>query len=105
MLADTFKERGNKALKMGRKLWDEAIAWYSKAIDAKSPIASQNSLCFSNRAHVHLLKGNFGHAAKDSSRALEFDPTNIKAAYRYGRGRRGERDAHLPPCSQSATVC
>lgn len=38
-----------------------------------------------NRAHVHLLIGNYGHAIQDCLDCLKMQPDNVKAMYRIAK--------------------
>jgi hypothetical protein len=42
------------------------------------------SIYFSNRAAVQLLKGNFGHCARDCLEALKLDGGNLKVSVFFG---------------------
>lgn len=64
----------------------QAIAKYSEAVESarlinesKEPLVD----ALNNRAAAHLRLGNYGRALADSSEAAHFNPTNIKAHYRY----------------------
>ncbi|KAG5252290.1 tetratricopeptide repeat protein [Salix suchowensis] len=43
---------------------------------------SDNSIVYSNRAHVNLLLGNYRRALTDAREAIKLCPTNVKAMYR-----------------------
>ncbi|KAG6571554.1 Tetratricopeptide repeat protein 4-like protein, partial [Cucurbita argyrosperma subsp. sororia] len=77
-----FKEKGNQFVRLGRKHYADAIDCYTKAINQKSLSNSENSIIFSNRAHVNLLLGNYRRALNDAEEAINLCPTNIKAIYR-----------------------
>lgn len=77
-----FKEKGNQFVRLGRKHYADAIDCYTKAINQKSLSNSENSIMFSNRAHVNLLLGNYRRALNDAEEAINLRPTNIKAIYR-----------------------
>ncbi|KAG9446797.1 hypothetical protein H6P81_012925 [Aristolochia fimbriata] len=77
-----FKEKGNQFVKMGRKYYNDAIDCYTRAINQKVLSESENSVLFSNRAHVNLLLGNYRRALSDAEEAIKLSPTNLKAFYR-----------------------
>jgi hypothetical protein len=49
-IAERFKRKGNDALKKGPKFYDEAIGYYTQALQAKCNIAENNSIYLSNRS-------------------------------------------------------
>ncbi|KAK7345717.1 hypothetical protein VNO77_16327 [Canavalia gladiata] len=77
-----FKEKGNQYVKMGKKHYSDAIDCYTRAINQKALSDSENSIIFSNRAHVNLLLGNLRRALTDAQEAHNLCPSNIKAIYR-----------------------
>nr|XP_048336321.1 tetratricopeptide repeat protein 4 homolog isoform X2 [Ziziphus jujuba var. spinosa] len=77
-----LKEKGNQYVKMGKKHYNDAIDCYTRAIDQKALSESDNSVIFSNRAHVNLLLGNYRRALTDAQEAIRLCPTNVKALYR-----------------------
>ncbi|KAE9589931.1 putative 43kDa postsynaptic protein [Lupinus albus] len=77
-----LKEKGNEYVKMGKKHYSDAIDCYTRAINQNALSDSENSILFSNRAHVNLLLGNHRRALTDSQEALNLCPSNIKAIYR-----------------------
>lgn len=80
--AESFKESGNIAYKLGRARWRDAIVYYSQGIDEQCGNAKLNSQLHANRAQVLLQLGNFGKAVKDCLDALKFDRGNVKAYFR-----------------------
>lgn len=79
LTATDYKVAGNKLCSLYR--YDEAIAYYSKAI-AKSPDVA---IFFSNRALCHLKLQQWVPAIQDCRRALESDPNLIKAHFFLGQ--------------------
>ncbi|KAL7172670.1 hypothetical protein ACSBR2_032198 [Camellia fascicularis] len=77
-----LKEKGNEYVKMGKKHYSDAIDCYTRAINQNVLSDSENSILFSNRAHVNLLMGNYRRALVDAKEAIKLCPTNIKALYR-----------------------
>ncbi|CAL0321329.1 unnamed protein product [Lupinus luteus] len=77
-----LKEKGNEYVKLGKKHYSDAIDCYTRAINQNVLSDSENSILFSNRAHVNLLLGNHRRALTDSQEALKLNPSNIKAIYR-----------------------
>lgn len=77
-----LKEKGNQYVKMGKKHYADAIDCYTRAIDQNVLSDSENSILFSNRAHVNLLLGNYRRALMDAEEAITLFPENVKALYR-----------------------
>ncbi|KAM3731212.1 hypothetical protein ACB098_12G145600 [Castanea mollissima] len=77
-----LKENGNQYVKMGKKHYSDAIDCYTRAINQKVLSDSEQSILFSNRAHVNLLLGNYRRALMDAEEAIKLCPTNVKALYR-----------------------
>ncbi|XP_077252770.1 tetratricopeptide repeat (TPR)-like superfamily protein [Tasmannia lanceolata] len=77
-----LKEQGNQYVKMGKKHYGDAIDCYTRAINQKALTDSENSVIFSNRAHVNLLLGNYRRALSDAEEAIKLCSTNVKAFYR-----------------------
>ncbi|KAJ8749087.1 hypothetical protein K2173_013694 [Erythroxylum novogranatense] len=77
-----LKEQGNQYVKMGKKHYSDAVDCYTRAINQKVLTNSENSVLYSNRAHVNLLLGNYRRALTDSEEALKLCANNVKALYR-----------------------
>ncbi|KAB1208650.1 hypothetical protein CJ030_MR5G017078 [Morella rubra] len=77
-----LKEKGNEYVKMGKKHYSDAIDCYTRAINQKVLSDSEQSILFSNRAHVNSLLGNYRRALMDAEEAIKLSPTNVKALYR-----------------------
>ncbi|CAK9140847.1 unnamed protein product [Ilex paraguariensis] len=77
-----LKEKGNEYVKMGKKHYSDAIDCYTRAINQKALSESEQSVVFSNRAHVNLLLGNYRRALQDAQEAIKLCPTSVKALYR-----------------------
>lgn len=77
-----LKENGNEYVKKGKKHYKDAIDCYTRAINQKALSDSENSILYSNRAHVHLLLGNYRRSLQDAEEAIKLCPTNVKALYR-----------------------
>ncbi|KAL0918373.1 hypothetical protein M5K25_010377 [Dendrobium thyrsiflorum] len=73
-----LKEQGNKYVKMGKKHYSDAIDCYSRAISQNSLSDSDQSVLFSNRAHVNLMLGNYRRAISDAEEAIKLCSTNAK---------------------------
>ncbi|GER44520.1 tetratricopeptide repeat-containing family protein [Striga asiatica] len=78
----SLAEKGNEYVKKGKKHYSDAIDCYTRAINQKAESDSDNSILYSNRAHVNLLLGNYRRALQDAEDALQLCPTNLKAIYR-----------------------
>lgn len=63
---------------MGKKHYADAIDCYTRAIDQNVLSDSENSILFSNRAHVNLLLGNYRRALMDAEEAITLFPENVK---------------------------
>lgn len=74
----SLQEKGNEYVKLGKKHYSDAIDCYTRAINQKVLSDSENSVLFSNRAHVNLLLGNYRRALTDAKEAIKLCPTNIK---------------------------
>ena len=98
-----FKDYGNRALKTGmehrRKYYlRQSIEQYTQGVNVELDLGEDvgpdedgrtvddlkklKSILFSNRAHVHLLLGNYRSAFLDTKDALLYDEGNVKALYR-----------------------
>eukprot|EP00850_Spirogloea_muscicola_P022543 SM000300S11718 [mRNA] locus=s300:687:2997:- [translate_table: standard] len=77
--AELLKEHGNIALGKGPAWYPEAISYYTQAIEQRSSSAQANSTYRANRAHVHILRKNFGRALRDAQEAARLNTANIKA--------------------------
>lgn len=73
-----LQENGNQYVKMGKKHYSDAIDCYTRAINQKVLSDSEQSILFSNRAHVNLLLGNYRRALLDAEEAIKLCPTNVK---------------------------
>ena len=76
--ADKLKQEGNAL--MSGKNYDEAIETYTKAIE----LDSTNPDYYYNRATAHSSKGDYLSATSDAEKAIEVDPSYVKAYYRLG---------------------
>ncbi|EKX36527.1 hypothetical protein GUITHDRAFT_155219, partial [Guillardia theta CCMP2712] len=88
-IAETLKDKGNAALKRGPKYYEDAVKFYTEALEAKSPLPQQNAILLCNRAAVQLLRKNWGKVIEDTREAIKLDPSNIKAYYRCARAQAG----------------
>jgi serine/threonine-protein phosphatase 5 len=81
--AQKLKEIGNK--KFSEQRYAESEIFYTKAIDM-TPLDERKLLAvlYSNRAFSQLKLENFGSAITDANKALECDPSYVKAYYRRG---------------------
>lgn len=65
---------------MSGKKYDEAIQAYSEAIE----FDSTNPVYYSNRAAAHSSKGDHLSAIGDAEKAIEVNPSYVKAYHRLG---------------------
>lgn len=77
----SFQENGNEYVKKGKKHYKDAIDCYTRAINQKALSDSENSILYSNRAHVHLLLGNYRRSLQDAEEAIKLCPTNVKVVF------------------------
>lgn len=76
-----LKEKGNDAFKAAA--FEDAITFYSQAIDAAADDASPLALsCFNNRAACNQQLSNFSGVIRDCTHVLEHEPANQKALLR-----------------------
>lgn len=77
-----LKEKGNEYVKMGKKHYSDAIDCYTRAVNQNALSDAEQSILYSNRAHVNLLLGNYRRALQDAEDAIKLNPSNVKALYR-----------------------
>lgn len=90
--AEGFKSQGNSKLKLAlsdkadqaarRTLLREAVKAYDDALAINAPSGKLNAVLHSNRAHAHLLLGNWRKALEDALASHKLDRTNVKAPFR-----------------------
>lgn len=73
-----LKEKGNEYVKMGKRHYSDAIDCYTRGINQKALGDTEQSILYSNRAHVNLLSGNYRRALQDAEEAIKLCPTNVK---------------------------
>jgi stress-induced-phosphoprotein 1 len=76
-----FKVQGNEAFKM--KKYDEAIAFYTKAITA-DPNAESAAAIYSNRAASYAAQNKHDLALKDAEDTIRVKPAWLKGHFRKG---------------------
>ena len=76
--ADKFKATGNA--QMSAKKFDHAIKSYTQAIE----LDPTNAVYYSNRAAAYSSKGEHSSAVLDAEKAIEADPSFVKAYHRLG---------------------
>ncbi|KAF9786052.1 putative stress-induced protein STI1 [Thelephora terrestris] len=76
--AEKLKQKGNTL--MSGKKYDEAIQSYTEAIN----LDSTNPVYFSNRAAAYSSKGDHLLAVGDAEKAIEVEPSYVKAYHRLG---------------------
>lgn len=75
--ADKLKSEGNNFFSDHK--FQSAIEAYGKAIEI-----APTAILYSNRAFAHIKLENYGLAIEDATRAIELDPSYVKAYYRRG---------------------
>ncbi len=83
--AENFKRQGNNMVKRGEKFYEEAVVYYSQALDEDYEDDAFRSILYSNRAQVQLLQKHYNYCMQDCRRALDLDRMNVKAWYRLAR--------------------
>jgi tetratricopeptide (TPR) repeat protein len=81
--AENFKTQGNEHY--AAKSWQDAIIYYTRALDEKCDNTKLNVACYTNRAAVNLELGNHRRVLTDCAAALQLDPTSTKAFLRSAR--------------------
>eukprot|EP01133_Synstelium_polycarpum_P014911 gene14911-17631_t len=91
-LATSFKDQGNERLQLAQakttpeferpRYRNEAIYFYTKALDVKCPDMKANAIFLANRAAVYIEQKNYGKAVKDCQIAIEMNEEYMKAYYR-----------------------
>ncbi|KAI0359035.1 TPR-like protein [Trametes cingulata] len=76
--AEKLKATGNAH--MSAKKYDDAIEAYTKAIG----LDPTNAVYYSNRAAAYSSKGEHSSAVLDAEKAIEVDPSFVKAYHRLG---------------------
>lgn len=81
MSQDDFKAKGNDAFK--NKKYEEAITWYTKAIDL-DPNSEAAGALYSNRAASYQGLGKYELAAADGDNCIRVRPNWLKGYFRKG---------------------
>ncbi|KAI9717757.1 MAG: hypothetical protein M1812_004486 [Candelaria pacifica] len=74
---DRMKEEGNASFKAGR--WQQAVDTYTQALEVDPLNKGTNSKILQNRALSSMKLKQYKSAIADCTRALELDPTYLKA--------------------------
>jgi tetratricopeptide (TPR) repeat protein len=85
-IAENFKNQGNDCFKAGKLKYQDAVSFYTRAIDTDCSDQALMEACYANRAAVNLELGNYGKVLRDCAKCLELNPSNVKALYRSARG-------------------
>ncbi|KAI8381258.1 uncharacterized protein BYT42DRAFT_299116 [Radiomyces spectabilis] len=84
-IAENFKNQGNDCFKAGKYKYQDAITFYTRAIDTDCADKKITEACLANRAAVNLELGNYGRVLRDCAKCLEMNPRHVKALYRSAR--------------------
>ncbi|KAF7723207.1 hypothetical protein EC973_002282 [Apophysomyces ossiformis] len=84
-IAENFKNQGNDCFRQGKASYQDAIEYYTKAIDTDCKDLKIIEACYANRAAVNLELSNYGRVLRDCAKCLELNPKNVKALYRSAR--------------------
>lgn len=79
-IALNFKTQGNECYV--EKKYQDAVQYYTRALEQKCDIKELNIACYINRAASNLELKNYRRCINDCKEALELDPKNAKALYR-----------------------
>jgi len=80
--ATNFKNQGNESFKAGPKFYVNALSFYTQALEAKCDDLTLTSIIYSNRAAVHVEMKNYRKALNDCAKAIQSNPSNMKAYLR-----------------------
>lgn len=78
--AETYKNKGNEAFKVEN--YEEAISFYSKAVDLAEKDSRDLSTYLKNRAAAYLKVKNYDKVIRDCDEALRIVPEDPKALFR-----------------------
>lgn len=82
----TLKQRGNECLQTNKKSgFQDALGFYTQALEIGSFDNELNSQVYSNRAHVNLMLNNFVEAVDDCRKGITANAANVKCYWRAGR--------------------
>ena len=76
---ETLKAEANELFKKGKL--QEAMEYYTMAIEAE-PVRKETAICYANRSFAACKLEQYGQALNDAHKAIELDPSYIKAYYR-----------------------
>ncbi|CAG8543874.1 7674_t:CDS:2 [Dentiscutata erythropus] len=81
-IAENFKNQGNECFKTGKSQYQDAINFYTKALETNCQDNKIIEACLTNRAAVNLELQNYRKVLTDCAKAIKLNPQNIKAFYR-----------------------
>ncbi|RIB16624.1 hypothetical protein C2G38_2189450 [Gigaspora rosea] len=81
-IAENFKNQGNESFKAGKSQYQDAINYYTKALETNCQDNKIIEACLTNRAAVNLELQNYRKVLTDCAKAIQLNPQNIKAFYR-----------------------
>ncbi|CAG8497278.1 16244_t:CDS:2 [Acaulospora colombiana] len=81
-IAENFKKQGNECFKEGKTRYQDAITYYTKALETNCKDNKIIEACLANRAAVNLELGNFRKVLTDCAKVIRSNPMNVKAFYR-----------------------
>ncbi|ORY01014.1 hypothetical protein K493DRAFT_98637 [Basidiobolus meristosporus CBS 931.73] len=84
-VAENFKNQGNDCFKEGKHKYQDAIKFYTQALETDCGDKELMATCYTNRAAVNLALENYGRVLNDCAAALGINPRNVKALYRSAR--------------------
>eukprot|EP01083_Nonionella_stella_P056513 148775_1 len=80
--AKHYKSSGNKAYLLGPHRYQDAITYYTQALDVKCKDNTLNSTIYANRAQIQLCLKNYGKVISDCVRSIELQPNTYKSYWR-----------------------
>lgn len=80
-VATNLKDSGNEAFKLKR--YRHAVDYYTQALEIHSGDDLLDSVIYSNIGEAQIRLKNYGKARDACTRALELNPDNFKASFRY----------------------
>ncbi|KAG9307749.1 hypothetical protein G9A89_023314 [Geosiphon pyriformis] len=81
-VAENFKKQGNECFQAGKVQYQNALIYYTKALETQCKDQKIIEACLTNRAAVNLELQNYRKVLTDCAKALQINPKNVKALFR-----------------------
>ncbi|KAI8764635.1 protein unc-45 B, partial [Biomphalaria glabrata] len=78
--SSSLREKGNELFKLGN--YEEALTFYSRALDSGPLKDSEKAVIYKNRAACCLKMNKLEQAAEDATQSLDLSPNDPKALFR-----------------------